>query len=47
LAKIVEEEVKAPKLEKVEGETAQARLAREKEGEGQEAMGLLYATESL
>lgn len=47
LSKSLEEEVKAPELEKLEGETAQSRLAREKEGEGQEAMGLLCVTESL
>lgn len=47
LAKMLEEEIKVPELEKQEGETAQSRLAREKVGEGQEAMGQLFATESL
>lgn len=47
LAKILEEEIKLPELEKQEGETAQSKLAREKEGEGQEAMSLLCLTESL
>lgn len=47
LTKTIEEEIKAPEIEKQEGETALSKLAREKEGEGQEAMGLLCATESL
>jgi DNA polymerase III subunit delta' len=47
LAKILEEKVKSPELEKQEGETAQAKLAREKEGEGQEAMSLLCVAESI
>lgn len=47
LSKCLEEEVKAPEFEKQEEETARSRFAREKEEEGQEAMGLLYITESL
>lgn len=47
LSKSLEDEVAAPELEKIEGETALQKQAREKEGEGQEAMGQLRTTESL
>lgn len=47
LANMLEEEIKLPELEKLEGESAQSRLAREKEGEGREAMSLLCITENL
>lgn len=49
MAKHLEEEIKEAglELEKQEAETAQIRAMREKEGEGQEAMRLLYMTESI